>query len=43
MNDQSVNKLKAIKDSIENFTNESKPNIICVSKTFPLSDPRSSN
>ena len=36
MNDQSVNKLKVIKDSIENFTTESKPNIICVSKTFPL-------
>ena len=36
MNDQSVNKLKVIKDSIENFTSESKPNIICVSKTFPL-------
>ena len=37
MNDQSVNKLKVIKDSIKNFTSESKPNIICVSKTFPLS------
>ena len=36
MNDQSVNKLKIIKDSIENFNTESKPNIICVSKTFPL-------
>ena len=38
MNDQSVNNLKAINDSIENFTNKSKPIIICVSKTFPLSD-----
>ena len=38
MNDQSVNKLKAINDSIENFTSKSKPIIICVSKTFPLSD-----
>ena len=37
MNDQSVNKLKVIKDSIENFTSESKPNIICVSKTFTFS------
>ena len=36
MTDQSVNKLKAINDSIENFTSESKPIIICVSKTFPL-------
>ena len=36
MNNQSVNKLKVINDSIENFTSESKPNIICVSKTFPL-------
>ena len=36
MSDQSINKLKVIKDSIKNFTSESKPNIICVSKTFPL-------
>ena len=37
MNDQRVNKLKVIKDSIENFNSKSKPIIICVSKTFPLS------
>jgi len=37
MNEQSVNKLKLISDSIKNFTSESKPNIIVVSKTFPFS------
>ena len=36
MNDQSVNNLKVINDSIKNFTSDSKPIIICVSKTFPL-------
>ena len=36
MNDQSINNLKVIKNSIENFSNVSKPTIICVSKTFPL-------
>ena len=37
MNDKSVNNLKIIKDTIENSNNISKPNIICVSKTFPIS------
>ena len=36
MNDQSINNLKTIKNSIENFSNVNKPTIICVSKTFPL-------
>ena len=36
MNDQSINNLKVIKNSIENFSNVSKHTIICVSKTFPL-------
>ena len=36
MTDQTIKNLKSIKDSIENFNNISKPNIICVSKTFPL-------
>ena len=37
MFDQSINNLKLINNSIENFPNISKPNIICVSKTFPIS------
>ena len=37
MNDKSVNNLKIIKDTIENSNNITKPNIICVSKTFPIS------
>ena len=35
MSDQTINKLKKIQDSIKSYNNL-KPNIICVSKTFPI-------
>ena len=37
MSDETINKLKIIQDSLNNFNNINKPNIICVSKTFPIS------
>ncbi len=37
MSDETINKLKIIQESLENFNNINKPNIICVSKTFPIS------
>tara|TARA_A100001011_G_C14112305_1_gene757545 strand:- start:243 stop:905 length:663 start_codon:yes stop_codon:yes gene_type:complete len=37
MSDETINKLKIIQESLENFNNLNKPNIICVSKTFPIS------
>ena len=37
MSDQTINKLKLIQHNIENLNyNISKPNIICISKTFPM-------
>ncbi len=37
MNNETINKLKAIQDNIKNLNhNLSEPNIICVSKTFPI-------
>ena len=37
MNDEAINKLKLIQDNIKNSNhNSSKPNIICVSKTFSM-------
>ena len=37
MSDETTNKLKIIQESLENFNNINKPNIICVSKTFSIS------
>ena len=37
MINETINKLKIIQDNLKNLTNSSNPNIICVSKTFPLS------
>ena len=38
MHDEAINKLKVIQDNIKNLNHNSiKPNIICVSKTFPIS------
>ena len=38
MHDEAINKLKVIQDNIKNLNQNSiKPNIICVSKTFPIS------
>ena len=37
MSDETINKLKIIQESLDNFNNINKPNIICVSKTFPIS------
>ena len=37
MSDETINKLKLIQNNIENLNyNVAKPNIICVSKTFPM-------
>ena len=37
MINETINKLKIIQENLKNLSNTSKPNIICVSKTFPLS------
>tara|TARA_A100001011_G_scaffold372078_1_gene430098 strand:+ start:912 stop:1565 length:654 start_codon:yes stop_codon:yes gene_type:complete len=37
MIDETINKLKIIQENLKNFNNSNEPNIICVSKTFPLS------
>ena len=37
MINETINKLKIIQENLKNLSNSSKPNIICVSKTFPLS------
>ena len=36
MIDESINKLKTIQDNIKNLKVDINPNIICVSKTFPI-------
>ena len=37
MNEETINKLKLIQDNIKNLNyNVTKPNIICVSKTFSI-------
>ena len=37
MINETINKLKIIQENLKNLTNSSRPHIICVSKTFPLS------
>ena len=37
MIDETINNLKIIQENLNNLSNSNKPNIICVSKTFPLS------
>ena len=37
MTNETINKLKIIQENLKNLSNSSKPHIICVSKTFPLS------
>ena len=37
MINETINKLKIIQENLKNLSNSSKPHIICVSKTFPLS------
>ena len=37
MVNETINKLKIIQENLKNLSNSSKPHIICVSKTFPLS------
>ena len=37
MINETINKLKIIQENLKNLSNSSKPQIICVSKTFPLS------
>ena len=37
MKDQTINRLKIIQENIEKSNPISRPNIICVSKTFPIS------
>ncbi len=37
MIDETINKLKIIQENLKNLSNTNEPDIICVSKTFPLS------
>ena len=37
MIDETINKLKIIQENLKNISNTNEPDIICVSKTFPLS------